>query len=80
MTALAYLEPDHEAVLALGFDPVVARKLGIGYSPKGLMRGAVAVPIRDELGNLLGYLGLEDPPRLPPDFQTNVVSLAKHRA
>ncbi len=74
LAPLAYLEPSHEAVIALGFDPIVAARLGIGYAPKGLCRGRVAVPIRDEQGNLLGYIGLEDPPWLPPDFQTNVVA------
>jgi DNA primase len=80
MTALAYLESSHEAVLALGFDPTVAARLGIGYAPKGLMRGSVAVPIRDEHGAIQGYIGLEDPVKLPPDFTTNVISFDKKRA
>lgn len=77
MTPLAYLEHAHEAVIALGFDAEVAKKIGIGYAPKGLCRGKVAVPIRDETGKLLGYIGLEDPPWLPADFQSNVVVLKR---
>lgn len=76
---LAYLEHDHDAVVAIGFDPEKAKSLGIGYAPKGLMRGTVAIPVRDENGVLQGYVGVEDC-RLPPDFMTNVVSFDKKRA
>lgn len=77
LSPLSYLEPEHDAVLALGFDPEVAKALGIGYAPRGVCRGSIAVPIRDEKGNLLGYLGVQDITYLPPDFQTNVVPLKR---
>ena len=77
LSPLSYLETDHDAVLALGFDPEIARNLGIGYAPRGVCRGSVAVPIRDPTGALLGYLGVQDITYLPPDFQTNVVPLQK---
>ena len=80
LTPLSYLEHDHASVLALGFDAEVAKRLGIGYAAKGLMRGTVAVPIRDETGNLIGYIGLEDGVRLPPDFMSNVVPIGKKSA
>jgi len=75
---LDYLEPDHPAVEAAGFDPIEARALGIGYASKGLMRGTVAVPIRDETGALLGYIGVTEA-RLPPKglLNTNVVALKR---
>lgn len=74
---LTYLEHDHAAVLAVGFDPDVAKRLGIGYASKGIMRGTVAIPVRDENGTLLGYVGVEEA-RLPADFMGgNVVSLRK---
>ena len=73
---LSYLEPEHDAVVAIGFDPEVAKSLGIGYAPRGMMRGTVAVPIRDEHGVLKGYIGIEDA-KLPADFQTNVVPFQK---
>jgi len=76
LAPLAYLEPEHDAVLAVGFDPEFAKAHGIGYAPKGMMRGTIAVPFRDEDGNLLGYLGIEEA-RLPADFMTNVVPLRK---
>lgn len=79
LSPLSYLEHDHAAVLAIGFDPSVAEALGIGYAPRGIMRGTVAVPVRDEQGILRGYIGIEDA-KLPADFQTNVVPFAKKRA
>ena len=69
---LSYLEPTHDAVIAIGFDPEVAQSLGIGYAPRGIMRGTVAVPIRDAAGVLKGYIGIEEA-KLPADFQTNIV-------
>lgn len=74
---LEYLEAEHPAVEAAGFNPDDAAKLGIGYASKGLMRGTVAVPIRDEHGTLLGYIGVTEA-RLPPKGlmpQSNVVKL-----
>ena len=79
LAPLSYLEPDHEAVAAVGFDLAFCKEHGIGYAPRGMMRGTIAIPFRDEHGTLLGYIGVEDC-RIPPDFQTNVVDLAKRRA
>lgn len=76
LAPLTYLEHDHAAVLAVGFDPEIAKRLGIGYAPKGIMRGTVAIPIRDSTGALLGYIGVEEA-RLPSDFMGNVVPLKK---
>jgi len=73
---LDYLQHEHEAVLAVGFDPEVAKSLGIGYAPKGLMRGTVAVPVRLADGTLVGYVGLTEA-RLPQNFTTNVVAFPK---
>jgi DNA primase len=73
---LSYLQPDHEAVSAVGFDTEVAKALGIGYAPKGLMRGTVAIPVRNERGDLLGYVGITEA-KLPPSFMTNVVAFPK---
>lgn len=56
---LDYLKPDHPAVEALGLSEI-AEVVGIGYAPRGIMRGKVAVPIRTPDGTLLGYLGLTE--------------------
>lgn len=61
---LAYLEHDHPAVDAVGLSAGDAKALGIGYAPRGLMKGLVAVPVRLEDGTLAGYLGIEEA-RLP---------------
>lgn len=74
--ALTYLDADHEMVIAVGFDTEFCKAHGIGYAPKGIMRGTVAIPFRDENGALLGYIGVEEC-KLPPSFTPNVVSFKK---
>lgn len=64
---LEYLEHDHPAVEALGLEPEDAQRLGIGYCPRGIYRGKVAVPIRTEDGTLRGYIGLIEC-QLPPKW------------
>jgi DNA primase len=75
---LDYLDAGHPAVEAAGFDPDEAKALGIGYAPKGIMRGTVAVPIRDDQGVLLAYIGVTEA-RLPPKglLGTNVLKFPK---
>lgn len=73
---LSYLESAHPAVEAIGFDTGFAAKHGIGYAGKGILRGTVAIPFRDEQGNLLGYIGIEDA-KLPASFTPNVVDFKK---
>src|ERR1019366_207860 len=68
--ALDYLQNDHPAVEAVGFDQETAKALGIGYAPKGLMRGLVAVPVRLEDGTLAGYIGITEA-KLPPKFHSS---------
>jgi DNA primase len=78
---LDYLDSEHAAVEAAGFNIEEAKVLGIGYAPKGVLRGTVAVPIRDEAGTLLGYIGVTEA-RCPPKgfINTNVVPLARKTA
>lgn len=65
---LAYLEPDHAAVEALGLEPETATALGIGYAGRGILRGKVAVPVRNEDGSLAGYIGVTEA-TLPPKWE-----------
>lgn len=67
LNPLAHLLPDHEQVKALGIADAKAR--GIGYAPKGVLRGRVAFPVRDRNG-LLVYAGLGENPRwlFPSNF------------
>lgn len=64
---LDYLQHDHEAVIALGFDPEFAKAAGLGYAPRGVMRGTIAVPVRNSNGKLLGYIGVTEA-RLPSNW------------
>lgn len=65
---LHYLKHEHEMVQGIGLDPAAAAQLGIGYAPKGLMRGTVAVPIRLPDGTLVGYIGVTAA-KLPPQWR-----------
>lgn len=66
---LDYLQADHPAVEALGFDPSFASSVGIGYAPRGVLRGTIAIPVRDASGKLLGYIGVTEA-KLPPKWST----------
>ena len=57
---LTYLKPDHEAVIALGFDPDEAEELGVGYAPRGYHKQTVAIPVRKSDGTLVGYIGVTE--------------------
>ena len=65
--ALDYLQPEHDAVAALGFDLETAKALGIGFAPRGVMKGTVAVPLYTPGGKLAGYLGITEA-LLPPKW------------
>lgn len=73
---LSYLLPEHAAVDAIGFSDEICAKTGIGFAPKGILRGFVAIPIRDEDGNLLGYIGITEA-KLPNSFTSNVIPFNK---
>jgi DNA primase len=77
---LAYLDPAHEAVEMLGLDAQTASALGIGYAPKGILRGTIAVPVRLPDGTLAGYIGITEA-RLPNHWHgitpDNVVELKR---
>ncbi len=82
LAPLDYLDPHHEAVEAVGFEFEVAVAVGLGYAPKGLMRGTVAIPVRLPDGQLIGYIGVIDA-KLPSHWHmqpTNVVPLKKNTA
>lgn len=81
LSPLSYLEHDHEAVIALGLAPEFCEQQGIGYAPRGVVRGSIAIPFRDERGALLGYFGVQELTYVPADFQpTNIVPFTKRRA
>lgn len=81
---LDYLQPMHEAVQKLGISPETAKEWGIGFAPKGTMRGRVLFPIPDRQSKtLLAYTGLgEVSPRwlFPSNFIPATVIFAADRA
>jgi hypothetical protein len=77
---LDYLEFDHVVVESLGIDASTAEALGIGYAPKGLMKGYVAVPVRLPTGELTGYIGITEG-KVPKEFHlSRVVTFPKKTA
>ena len=77
---LDYLEPDHITVEALGLSQHTAEMLGIGYAPKGMTKGYVAIPFRRPTGDLTGYIGVTEA-KLPKEFHlSNVVTFPKKTA
>ena len=46
------------ASAGLGLSETTCHAWGAGYAPKGIMRGRLAVPIRDRAGTLLAYVGI----------------------
>lgn len=67
---LPYIDPNHQAVSALGFLPETAKALGIGWCPRGHHRGGVAIPLRREDGRLVGYISLADGiVKMPPQWK-----------
>jgi hypothetical protein len=53
---------------ALGLSEETAAAFGMGYAPKGVLRGRVAVPIRDGAGVLLAYCGVATTNEQSPRF------------
>lgn len=82
---LPYLAPEHPSLASLGLSPETCKHFGAGFAPKGIMRGRLAVPIHDEAGVLLAYVGIavspEQQPRLlyPKDFAPKSVIFNAHR-
>ena len=74
---LSHLEYDHSALTAQGIDPAIAEDLGIGWATKGVARGNIVIPVRDEKGTLIGYIGCQEMTFVPDDFQTNVVPIKR---
>lgn len=84
--ALNHIDCSHPYLVERGVDPETARHFGIGYNRgKGSMAGRVVVPIHDENGFLVAYVGRTidetDPKyRFPPRFRKSLVLFNLHRA
>lgn len=68
---LKSLKPDHPYLAERGLSQATVERYGIGYCPRGCLRGYVAIPIRDRGGRLVGYIGRwpGDPPEDKPKYK-----------
>lgn len=84
------LESDHPYFAERGILPGTVSYYGLGYSTRGIMKGRIAIPIHDEIGELVAYAGRwvgpeesipdgEGKYKLPPNFQKNAVLFNLHR-
>lgn len=55
---LEYLIPECERVQALGLPAHVAKAVGAGYAPRGIMAGRICLPVRTPDGTLVCYVGI----------------------
>jgi DNA primase len=87
--ALKSLEPEHEYLAGRGLPTDTLEAFGVGYcSGKGIMAGRIAIPIHNELGELVAYAGRwpGQPPegegkyKLPMGFHKSLVVYNLHRA
>ncbi len=82
---LKTLDPHHEALAVLDFEPSTVQLFGAGYCTKGLLKGRLAIPIHNSDGALVAYAGLaieeNDSPRylFPPKFCAALEVFNLHR-
>jgi DNA primase len=55
--ALKDLDPDHPYLSERGFNSATIEYFGLGYCNRGLMKGRIAIPIHDPVGQLVAYGG-----------------------
>ncbi len=70
---LKTLDPQHENLAPLGLSTETLANFGAGYCTKGLLKGRLAIPVHNRVGELVAYVGLavgDERPRylFPPNF------------
>lgn len=87
--ALKSLDPEHAYLAGRGLPQDTLAAFGVGYcTGKGIMAGRIAIPIHNELGELVAYAGRwpGEPPegegkyKLPAGFHKSLVVYNLHRA
>lgn len=87
--ALNKLDPNHAYLKERWLNQETIEYFGIGFCAKGLMKNRVAIPIHNETGELVAYIGRwinEEPPegegkyKIPPNFHKSLVVFNLHRA
>jgi len=70
---LKTLDPAHPNLAPLGIGAETLAHFGAGYCTKGLLKGRLAIPVHNRVGELVAYVGLatgDEEPRylFPPNF------------
>jgi len=73
--ALKTLDPEHANLAPLGIGAATLTHFAAGYCTKGLLKGRLAIPVRNRDGELVAYVGLatgDERPRylFPPNFHS----------
>lgn len=87
LTFTLKLDPAHPYLKERGVTSELADVFGIGACSKGLLKERIAIPIHDDAGNLVAYMGRwpGEPPegeeryKLPPGFKKSLVLFNLHR-
>lgn len=66
LTFALRLDPCHPYLRARGVSEETVARFGLGYCDRGLMKGRICVPIHDEHGRLVAYVGRWAAPVTPP--------------
>jgi hypothetical protein len=76
---LASLDP--EAENPYGLTAETLRDFGAGYSSSGILRGTLAIALRDQTGTILGFMGVKqgEPTKYPRDFDPRQVLFGADR-
>lgn len=83
------LDPNHAYLKEQGLNQETIDYFGVGFCAKGLMKNRIAIPIHNETGELVAYIGRwinEEPPegegkyKIPPNFHKSLVVFNLHRA
>lgn len=87
LTFTLKLDPEHPYLKERGLDAESVKTFGVGHCSRGMMKDRIAIPIHDEAGNLVAYVGRwpGDPPKgeerykLPAGFKKSEVLFNLHR-
>ena len=79
------LRPQHPYLDGRGVTPEAVAEFGLGYCPRGILAGRIAIPVHDADGNLVAYAGRhpkgqEPKYRLPKGFRKSLELFNLHRA
>jgi DNA primase len=85
---LKSLQNDHPYLSERGLNLSTVQAFGVGYCPKGYLRGYIAIPIRNQKGEIVAYVGRwpGTPPdgtpkyKLPKGFRKSLEVFNLHRA